>query len=469
MLSNRGLLGLIAGIEFFERFGFYSVQGVLILYLLKIQGFQSVEAYHIFGAFSALLYGFVGLGGLLGDKVFGPKKTMFLGLLVMLFGYLGLTVLTKAFFFPALALVCLGNALFKANPAALIGHMYQGDTTKLHAAFTLFYMAVNIGALFALIVGPQLSAYFDYSYAFGTSAFGIFLALILVYIKRRELNISFHMNHQYQSMSWSKWTLTLAVFLLAWGLISYLLHAYNWVILGLKILIIGILIFYIRSAMAEEGVIRRRMLVVLILMFEAVCFFTLYHQMPTSRNMYAILHVYPELLGLHFDPQSFQALNPFWIIVWSPILARMYQKHTWSIYVKFATGMLFCGVSYFILYVSHFFVDASSHISGWWMVLSTIFQSLAELLVSALGLAMVAELVPQSKMGTVMGMWFLTSAVSGITGAYVASLSAVPQAASSEVSLQAFANLFLGIGVATIVFSVLMFASTRFLEKITRD
>jgi POT family proton-dependent oligopeptide transporter len=103
------------------------------------------------------------------------------------------------------------------------------------------------------------------------------------------------------------------------------------------------------------------------------------------------------------------------------------------------------------------------------MVLSSIFQSLAELLVSALGLAMVAELVPQSKMGTVMGMWFLTSAVSGITGAYVASLSAVPKTASLDTSLTAFADLFLGIGVATIVFSALMFALVRFLEQVTRD
>ena len=174
-------------------------------------------------------------------------------------------------------------------------------------------------------------------------------------------------------------------------------------------------------------------------------------------------------MGLHFDPQSFQALNPFWIIVWSPILARMYQKNTWSIYVKFATGMLFCGMSYLILYASHFFVDSTNQISGWWMVLSSVFQSLAELLVSALGLAMVAELVPQSKMGTVMGMWFLTSAVSGITGAYVASLSAVPKTASLDNSLTAFAHLFLGIGVATILFSALMFALVRFLEKITRD
>lgn len=468
MLSNRGLLGLIAGIEFFERFGFYSVQGILILYLIKIQGFQSVEAYHIFGAFSALLFGFVGLGGLLGDKVFGPKKTMFFGLLVMFFGYLGLSVLSKAYFFQALALVCLGNALFKANPAAIIGHMYQHNKTKLHAAFTLFYMAVNVGALFALIVGPFLSSYFNYSYAFGMSALGIFVALILVYMKRQELNLATAKN-DFKSLSFWQWLMVFVLFLGAWVLISYLLHAYEWVILGLKIFIFAILIVYIRSALAEAGVIRRRMLVVLVLMFEAVCFFTLYHQMPTSRNMYAILHVHPELLGLHFDPQSFQALNPFWIIVWSPILARLYQKNEWSIYVKFATGMLFCGVSYLILYVSHFFVDASSHISGWWMVMSTIFQSLAELLVSALGLAMVAELVPPSKMGTVMGMWFLTSAVSGITGAYVASLSAVPKTASLDVSLNAFAHLFLGIGLATILFSVLMFASVQFLEKITAD
>jgi len=468
MGSNKRFLGLIAGIEFFERFGFYTVQGILVLYLIKIQGFGSIDAYHIFGAFSALLYGFVGLGGWCGDKLLGPKKTMFLGLWIMFLGYFGLSVLSQIFFFPSLALVCLGNALFKANPAALIGHLYQDNKTKLHAAFTMFYMAVNVGALLALIVGPFLSSHYAYAFAFGTSAVGILIAMILVYVKRNSLNVdSIHLIMP--KLSWKHVFLGVGGFLGTWLLMSYLLHAYEWVILGLKILIAGILVVYIRSAFAEQGVIRRRMLVVLILMFEAVCFFTLYHQMPTSRNMYAIFHVYPELLGLHFDPQSFQALNPLGIILWSPLLAKLYQRKTWSIYAKFATGMLFCGISYLILYLSHFFVDASFHISGWWLVVSTLFQSVAELLVSALGLAMVAELVPQAKMGTVMGMWFLTSAVSGITGAYVASLSAVPTSASMQTSLSAFAQVFLGIGLVSIVLSMLMFASVKFLEKITQE
>jgi len=468
MLSTRGLLGLISGIEFFERFGFYSVQGILILYLIKVKGYASQDAYHIFGAFSALLYGFVGLGGVLGDKVFGPKRTMFFGLFIMLLGYAGLSAGKHDNFFPALALVCIGNALFKANPAAVIGHLYQDNKTKLHAAFTLFYMAINIGALFALMIGPLLSSSFNDAYVFASSAVGIFLALILLYVKRKALHFA-QMSQIYPVLSCWQWVLALLLLLGAWVLFRYLLHAYDWVILGLKILIFAVLMIYIRSAFAEEGVIRRRMLVVLLLMFEAVCFFTLYHQMPTSRNMYAVMHVRPELLGIHFDPQTFQALNPFWIIACSPILARLYQNHSWSIYAKFATGMLFCGVSYLILYVSHFFVDANCHISGWWMVVSAMFQGLAELLVSALGLAMVAELVPRAKMGAVMGMWFLTSAVSGITGAYIASLSAVPKVASLTVSLNAFANLFCDIGVVTIIFSVLMFVSVRVLEKITRD
>ena len=216
MLSKRGLLGVIAGIEFFERFGFYSVQGILILYLINIKGYDSLEAYHIFGAFSALLYGFVGLGGVLGDKVFGPKRTMFVGLLVMFLGYFGLTAFTHAYFFPALALVCMGNALFKANPAAILGHMYQDNKTKLHSAFTLFYMAVNVGALFALIVGPYLSSYFNDSYVFASSAVGILLALMLLYINRKEPNLS-KLNHSYQPLSCPQWILAVLVFIAAWA------------------------------------------------------------------------------------------------------------------------------------------------------------------------------------------------------------------------------------------------------------
>jgi proton-dependent oligopeptide transporter, POT family len=465
------LLPLIGFIEFFERFGFYTLQGILVLYLLKVHHYSSEEAYHIFGAFSALVYGFVGVGGWCGDKIFGPRKTLLIGLVIMFLGYFGMSVFGKKALFPALAAICIGNALFKANPGALLGHMYRDDSIRLHYAFTIFYMTVNIGALFALILGPFLSSTFGYAYAFAASAIGLVLAIIMVLLKQDILDEAVKekvfMRFKADNVFWFS-----AGILVLWGLVSYLLSAYDWVIFGLKIVIVVVLVLYLKMCLKEKQLVRHRMYAVLILMFEAVVFFTLYQQMPTSINMYAIMHVHPQIFGIPFDAQSFQALNPFWIIIWSPFLAKFYQKnalseHPWSIFRKFTYGMFCSAISYGVLYGSQFYADEQFYISGLWLVLSYVFQSLAELLVSALGLAMVAELVPSYRMGGVMGMWFLTSAVSGFTGAKVASLTSLPQQGFSGTleSLHAFANVFGGIALVILLIAGLMFWSIRFLEN----
>lgn len=469
--QSSWVLPLVGFIEFFERFGFYTLQGIMVLYFLKVHHFSQETAYHVFGAFSALLYGFVGVGGFCGDKIFGPKKTLFLGLVVMLMGYLSLTLYAEVALFPALAAICLGNALFKANPGAILGHLYQHQPEKLHSTFTIFYMTVNMGALFALILGPFLSSNYGYHYAFGASAIGIFIAILAVLFQHHRLNIAL-LDQAYPPIRGMMLVLGGVLLLGIWALITFLLSSYEWVIWGLKIIIVGVLIIYWQACRKEQGLVRQKMYAVLILMVEAVIFFTLYHQMPTSINIYAIMHVHSQILGWHFDPQSFQALNPFWIIIWSPILAKFYEKNAisrnpWSIFRKFAIGMTCCAMSYVILYISQYFRDASYHVSGLWLVASYIFQSLAELFVSGLGLAMVAELVPDYRMGGVMGMWFLTSAVAGFTGAKVASYTVVPNGVGSATleSLQNFGHVFGQIALVVMVMALFMLISAKFFEK----
>lgn len=470
---SSSLLFLIGFIEFFERFGFYTMQGILVVFLIKMKHFSSTDAFHIYGAFFALVYSFVGIGGLCGDKVLGSQKTILLGLVIMFLGYLGLSIGPEQMFFPALAGVCIGNAFFKANPANIIGKLYQDNQTKLHAAFTMFYMSVNLGALMALIIGPFLSSRFNYHYAFGMSSFGILIAIGVVLKNKNALQIASQESHMNLVPSWVIGGILIGIFML-WGLATYLISYYEFVVIGLKIIIGLALSIFAIAAFFQPRVSQKRLLAVLILMLEAVIFFTLYNQMPTSINLYAVLHAQSEVFGMHFDPQSFQALNPFWIIVWSPVLAKFYVRnsnsaHPWSIFFKFSLGMFCCGLSYVVLYVSHFFVDNSLHISGLWLVFSYIFQSLAELLVSALGLAMVAELAPPSWMGGVMGMWFLTSAVSGFTGAKVASLVAIPKNMQASVySLTEFSRVFGEIAVVVILISFLMFAAVRGMQKLVR-
>ncbi|HHJ0475416.1 TPA: MFS transporter, partial [Legionella pneumophila] len=136
---------------------------------------------------------------------------------------------------------------------------------------------------------------------------------------------------------------------------------------------------------------------------------------------------------------------------------------------KFAFGMTMCAVSFLMLYFARYFYVGNGMVSSWWMIFSYLFQSLGELLVSALGVAMVAELVPAANAGFVMGMWFLTSAVAGFIGATVASFTALPENIKPGVeSLLIYSDVFACIGLVTLLIAVIMWlVSPRLSRYIT--
>ncbi|KTD22657.1 peptide transport protein [Legionella lansingensis] len=464
---------MIFMLEIWERFGFYTVQGVLTLYFIRFLGFSDTAAYYTFGAFSALVYGMVSLGGYLGDKVLGTKRTIVLGLIILALGYFSLAITDKEHVFWALGLVCVGNGLFKANPSSLLAKCYEENDPRLYAGFTLYYMAINLGSTVALFVGPSLSSSYGYSYAYFLSFIGLVLGLTNYWFQRKHVAYINTPADRKIIMLW-QWGLVIVGIAIVTGISAYLLQdvmlARNlvWVI---TVVVVLIYFFYMRN---ENKISFMRMLVAFILMLEAVIFFTLYQQMPTSLNLFAVHNVTPTLFGIHIDPQSFQALNPIWIIIMSPILATLYSKlHqggiSFPIPYKFALGMLACGLSFSLLYFARFLHDGSGMVSSWWLVASYFFQSTGELLVSALGVAMIAELVPDRIAGFVMGMWFLTSAMAGFIGASVASFTALPENLQPGVeSLRIYTQVFAYIGLITLGIGLLMWLTSARLSRYIR-
>ncbi|KTD64747.1 oligopeptide:H+ symporter [Legionella spiritensis] len=452
---------MIFMLEIWERFGFYTVQGILTLYFIRFLGFSDSEAYFTFGAFSALVYGMVALGGYLGDKVLGTKRTIVLGLFTLAFGYLALTIADKQSVFLALGLICVGNGLFKANPSSLLAKCYDDGDHRLYGGFTLYYMAINLGSTVALFVGPSLSSIYGYSYAYFVSFIGLVLGLANYWFQRRHVaDINTYADSKIIKVR--QWFLVVAGIILATAACAWLLQHVTitrrllWIVTAL---VVAIYFFYMKQ---ERKTSVLRMLVAFVLMLEAIVFFTLYQQMPTSLNLFAVNNVVPTLLGIPLDPQSFQALNPIWIIAMSPVLAMVYSKlyHrgvSFPVPYKFAVGMICCGLSFSLLFFARFTPDEAGMVSSWWLVASYFFQSTGELMVSALGVAMVAELVPRQIAGFVMGMWFLTSSVAGFIGASVASLTSLPENIKPGLeSLTIYTRVFAWIGIVTLVIGVLM-------------
>jgi POT family proton-dependent oligopeptide transporter len=452
---------MIFMLELWERFGFYTVQGILTLYFIRYLGYSESQSYYTFGAYSALVYGMVVIGGYLGDKVLGTKRTLVLGLLVLTAGYFSLAMTDKQHVFFALGLICVGNGLFKANPSNLLSKCYEDNDSRLHGGFTLYYMAINLGSIVALFAGPAISSRYGYSYAYMLSAVGLILGLANYWFQHQCVA---HINtpadiRRISLLSW-------AVVLLGVGTCTFFAaYLLEHVLLAQRLLALItsiVIIIYAYFMRKENNVSFMKMGVAFVLMLEAVLFFTLYQQMPTSLNLFAVNNVTPHFLGITIDAQSFQALNPIWIVLLSPVLASVYRSFNkrgilFSMPYKFALGMTMCALSFLILYFARYFYTGNGMVSSWWLILSYLFQSLGELLVSALGVAMVAELVPAQIAGFVMGMWFLTSAIAGFIGATVASYTALTEHVQPGVdSLIIYTDVFACIGILTLLIALAM-------------
>ncbi len=452
---------MIFMLELWERFGFYTVQGVLTLYFIRYLGYSDVESYYTFGAYSALVYGMVVIGGYLGDRILGTKRTIILGLVVLAVGYLSLAITDKQHVFFALGLICVGNGLFKANPSNLLSKCYEEHDARLHGGFTLYYMAINLGSMVALFVGPAISSRYGYSYAYFISAVGLVIGLANYWFQHQHVA---HINTlaDKRIITLPYWMVVLAGVLIFTELAAYLLQhvmlAKN-LLWAITFIVVCIYAYLMRKECKASYI---RMLVAFALMLEAIVFFTLYQQMPTSINLFAVNNVIPTFFGLTIDAQSFQALNPIWIVLMSPVLAYFYGRLnkkgiSFSIPYKFALGMTMCAVSFLMLYFARYFYTGNGMVSSWWLIFSYLFQSLGELLVSALGVAMVAELVPPQIAGFVMGMWFLTSAIAGFLGAAVASYTSLPTNIQPGVqSLLIYTDVFAWIGIVTLIIAVCM-------------
>ena len=463
---------LIFMLEFWERFGFYTVNGILAYFFTKQLGFSDDQAFMTFGAYSALVYGLVSLGGYIGDKVLGTKRTIMLGLIVLCIGYLALSILDGRQVFSALGIIAVGNGLFKANPSSLLAKCYKPNDHRLHGGFTLYYMAINVGSIFAMLIGPFVMEKMGWHTAFFFSFVGLFSA-ILNYLYQRKSIEKISSGADAKPLSMHRLSLVLIGVVIVCMAAQYLLQDIKTTPELLGLVIASVLIMFCYYAFREHGIVRKKMWVALVLMLEGVVFFTLYQQMPTSINFFAINHVDPHFLGFYINPQSFQVFNPVWIMLLSPVLADWYRKRQLnnndiSTAHKFALGMTLCAISFLLLYFTKYFASQTFQVSSWWLVASYFFQSFGELFVSALGVAMVAELVPQAISGFIMGMWFLTSAAAGFIGGFVASYTKVPQGAHSSLhTLDVYCSVFLKIGIVTFLLALLMWLLAPKLSQIT--
>lgn len=464
---------LIFCVEMWERFGYYGLQALLVVFLSSYLGFSDTKSNILFGAFAALVYAFISVGGYIGDKVLGTKRTMFMGAVVLAIGYGLLGFNPDNMLYIALGFIIAGNMLFKANPSSLVAKLYKSNDPRIDGAFTIYYMAINIGSFISMLLCPIIKEHWGWSAAFWVCCAGLVIAC-LNYIIFQSILKDVGSEPDFKKFPVIKFIyviiITLVVaFVSAW-LLEHLLMAY--LLLGVAFVVVIILLIKILMQ-CETSKERTNLLICIILIAQAIIFFILYQQMPTSLNFFAMRNVEHYVFGIPLQGESFQTLNPFWILIASPLLAWFYTKmgkkgKDFCLPTKFAFGMFLCSLGFLTIpFAVSFFAGANSKINGNWLVIVYGFQSIGELLISGLGLAMVTKLVPKKIVGFMMGVWFMSSAIAMALGGLVATLASVPKDSVGDpsISLGIYSDLFLKLGITAMIISIIMFLFVPKLKK----
>lgn len=461
-------------IELWERFGYYGMTAVVVLFMVQKLGYTDDRANLTFGAFTALAYTVPAFGGWIGDKLLGSRRTMVLGALILALGYIGLAVPDQpALLFPALALVAVGGGIFKANPANMISKLYEGDSAKIDSAFTMYYMAVNLGATLSQLATPLIAIKWGWHWAFAVCAAGLVVGILNYLAMRRYLQ---HVGSapDFEPLNVKRLVTVLVGIAIGVLLVTFIIQnlavARATVFLGF-LAMLGIFAFMMKRGSERE---RKGLIAVLILTALGMLFFIFYQQMSTSLTLFSLRNVDLNFFGYDVPAGQVQALNPIWVFILSPGLAWLYTRlgrgegGDFHISTKFAMGFAVLALGFLVYGVSGRFAEAGK-VSFWWMISGYGFQSLGELLISGLGLAVIARYVGPTLRGFIMGVWFLATGISQYLGSYVATFASVPQDVTDPVAtLPLYTTLFTNLGLVAIAGTVIAAALIPTMKKLSK-
>lgn len=474
-------------IELWERFGFYGMQVLIVYFMIQQLGFADNRANLVWGACAALIYVSPAIGGWIGDKVLGTRRTMLAGAFVLALGYACMSVPTinTWFLFSALGVIVVGNGLFKSNAGNLVRKIFEGDDSKIDSAFTIYYMAVNVGAAASQLFTPWVKNYVNEAYghgygwhaAFAVCCFGLLLGLAN-YLVMRSYMQNIGSEPDFERADPVKIALVAVGGLAAVALSAAILQYED--LARAFVLIAGLAVLAIFWILIKRGDRQERagLIAALILVIQTVFFFIFYQQMSSSLALFALRNVDWNFaaFGTHlwtWSPGQFQALNPLWIMVLSPPLAWMYTKagengRDLHIAAKFALGFVFVAVGFFT-YSSAAWLAVDGKVNSWIMVWGYGFSSLGELLVSGLGLAMIARYVPARMSGFMMGAYFVSSGVSQYLGGLVANIASVPEGVTEPTrTLPIYTSLFFKLGVTGVICTLIAFAVLPWMKRLGR-
>jgi len=408
--------------EMWERFSFYGMRALLIFYLTAHWLFSDGEANVVYGAYGAMVYITPVLGGWLADRYLGPRKAVLVGGILLSLGHLfmafegtgGQDDPTINMFWLALALIIVGSGFLKANISVMVGQLYKLTDGRRDAAYTIFYMGINVGAAAGTILVGYLGTQLGWAYGFGLAGIGMVAGLIVFVLGKKVLNGA---GEAPVSLPKSKEMLIYGVSLAAVGIMWFLMQ-YREVIQTLLIVAgVGLLGYVLYQAFKLPKHPRERIFAILFLIALNPVFWGLFDQGGGSLNLYT--DRYTDIGNV--PAAIFQSINPIYIILFAPVFAALWQ---WlgkrglepSAPAKFALALAQVGLGFLVFAWGAQGAGMNVMTPVVFLFLIYLLHTTGELCLSPVGLSAMNRLAPGFMASLIMGAWFYMTAV----GSFVA-------------------------------------------------
>jgi len=436
--------------EMWERFSFYGMRALLVLYMTKyllleiekgktVVGFETLKTLlefvygplgnqaissHIYGYYTGLVYLTPFFGGLLADRLIGQRRSVYIGGFLMAIGHFLMAIESQ--FFPALFFLIIGNGFFKPNISSQVGMLYAENDHRRDEAFTFFYMGINLGAVLSPLVCGTLGQILGWHWGFGSAGIGMLIGIAVYHFGKKHLPPDLRaLRELHGNKSLAKET---------------------------------------NKTEATSQDEFRSVLALIVLCTLNVLFWAVYEQQGNTMQLWADERTNFNLFGWFDMPTTwFQSFNPMMIILFAPLLMRFWvwqnaRKKEPNSIAKMGIGTFLLGLGYIVMIVAAISIPEGEKGSLFWLIGATFIVTFGELYLSPIGLSLVTKMAPARMVSMLMGVWFLSSflgnTLSGILGSFYETMGK--------------SNFFTMLVAIAFVSAFLFFILNKPLQKLTR-
>jgi proton-dependent oligopeptide transporter, POT family len=393
-----------------------------------------------YGLIQAFIYAMAFVGGMFADKIFGFRKSVFWGGLLMAIGTFTMAMPGAFPFYLGISILIVGNGFFKPNISTMVGALYKPGDPRRDAGFSLFYSGINIGAVLSGLTIAYIGTSISWSLGFALAGVCMLFGLGLFMYTQKTLGpigqppAPEKLKEKRFGINKNAWVYILSIFFMPFffvlvyfpfeidltfifgqemdaegNLIPYMMQFSDLFMITIAIVIFGFLVYTLLTVAKEE---KSKMFVAVVLILFSVLFWSFFEQGGGSLNFFAIGNV--ESHGLNMT-QVNNTINGLWVVIMAPIIGMLWialsrKKAEPNTVVKFGFGFVFLGLGFLVFYLSKFMANDGGYTPLWSFMFAYFVITIGELCLSPIGLSMVTKLTPNRLHGVMMGTWFLASA-----------------------------------------------------------